>query len=111
MFWTVFIELCNKNNKKPNAVAKDLKISSGAVTKWKTGSKPNDTTLLKIADYFGVTVEYLKGENKDLPMNKGLREYIVFHRNGKNLKVKLTPEQQKIFDALVSSSNVEEMED
>lgn len=32
---------------------------------WKNGSTPRDATLQKIADYFGVTLAYLKGESPD----------------------------------------------
>ena len=62
MFWNNFITLCNKHNTKPNPVAKTLNLSSGSVTKWKNGATPNDTTLKKIADYFGVSVDYLIGK-------------------------------------------------
>jgi transcriptional regulator with XRE-family HTH domain len=62
MFWKIFLSLCVNNNVSPNAVAKELGIASGSVTKWKNGSVPHNTTLLKIAEYFGVTVEYLLGE-------------------------------------------------
>jgi transcriptional regulator with XRE-family HTH domain len=64
MFWDTFVELCNKQNKKPNPVAKELGISSGAVTRWKNGSVPQSTIVHKIADYFGVSVDYLLGEEK-----------------------------------------------
>ena len=61
MFWKKYIDLCIKNGTSPNAVAKNLNISSGAVTKWKNGTKPNDVTLNKIADFFNVSVDYLLG--------------------------------------------------
>lgn len=64
MFWERLIKICNERGTSPTAVVKALKISGGSVTKWKNGSIPNDTTLLKLADYFGVSVEYLKGESK-----------------------------------------------
>ncbi len=64
MFWNIFLKLCSDNDKKPTAVATELKISRGSVTSWKNGAKPLDVTLKKIADYFGVSVEYLKGEEE-----------------------------------------------
>ena len=54
MFWSIFSELCENINKKPNPVASELKISSGAVTQWKAGSIPSAKHLIKISDYFGV---------------------------------------------------------
>lgn len=59
MFFEIFLELCRKRGKSPNAVAKDLKIASGTVTEWKKGRIPQNATLLKLADYFGVSVDYL----------------------------------------------------
>lgn len=62
MFWQRFTELCTAQNKFPNNMASELGFSSAASTHWKQGSIPRATALKKIADYFGVTVEYLKGE-------------------------------------------------
>lgn len=62
MFWTRYVELCSSVNKSPHKVATSIGVTSGSVTGWKNGGIPRETTLKKIADYFGVTVEYLKGE-------------------------------------------------
>jgi transcriptional regulator with XRE-family HTH domain len=65
MFWDIFVSLCARNNTKPNPVAKELNISSGAVTKWKKeGVTPNSVTLHKIAEYFNVSVDYLLGNTE-----------------------------------------------
>lgn len=61
MFWDRFVLLCNKISKSPNGVCAELGLSANTATKWKQGSVPRDTTLKKIADYFGVTVSYLTG--------------------------------------------------
>lgn len=61
MFWNILIALCNEKGISPNFVAKQLGITSGTVTSWKKGATPRDTTLRKIADYFGVSVSYLLG--------------------------------------------------
>lgn len=64
MFWNNFSALCLRNNESPNGVAKKLSISSGTVTFWKKGKVPHHVTLLKIADYFGVTVDDLLREDE-----------------------------------------------
>ena len=63
MFWDNFYNLCIATGKKPNPVAKELGISSGALTKWKTeGVMPNLKTALDIASYFHVSLdELIKG--------------------------------------------------
>lgn len=59
MFWERFDELCSKNNIAPNAVAKIIGVSNATSTKWKGGSIPNGETLIKIADYFECSIDYL----------------------------------------------------
>lgn len=68
MFWNNLVFLCNKHNTNPNAVCSALNLSNATATHWKNGSLPRDTTLKKLADYFGVSVEYLKGEGETLPL-------------------------------------------
>lgn len=63
-FWNMFVELCNETGKTPNAVAKEIGIPSGSVTAWKRGAMPHAKTINRLADYFGVTVEYLLGKEK-----------------------------------------------
>lgn len=64
MFWEAYYSLCLKIKKSPNAVAKEIGCSSGSVTSWKQGKVPHHKTLLKIAEYFGVSVDSLLGETK-----------------------------------------------
>ena len=112
MFWKKFIELCTKKEITPTKVVEELGLGRGSVTNWKNGRMPHGVTLNKIASYFGVNVEYFGEDEKKStpPKSESLKEYVVFHRNGKNVKVKFTPEQQKIFDALVSSSTIEDVD-
>jgi transcriptional regulator with XRE-family HTH domain len=71
MFWENFVALCDKNGTKPNPVAKELGISSGSVTFWKKGKVPHHSTLIKIANYFGVSVDYLLTGQKEKPTDNG----------------------------------------
>lgn len=63
MFWDKYFALCSKIGKSPNAVAKEIGISSGTLTGWKKHNKvPLDMTIKKVADYFGVPVSYFSEE-------------------------------------------------
>lgn len=65
-FYETYIELCAKEGKTPSAVAVENNLSKSTVNAWKIGrSKPTDVTLSKLANYFGVSVEYLKGEAEE----------------------------------------------
>lgn len=61
MFWDRFEELCRVSGKKPSPVGKEIGVSATAVSKWKEGTIPNGEILMKIADYFNVSVDYLLG--------------------------------------------------
>lgn len=72
MFWDNFVRLCNQMDKSPNAVASEIGIkSSGSVTAWKNGAVPYTRTLVKIADYFGVTPDDLLADKKENPTAQG----------------------------------------
>lgn len=58
-----FAELLVKNNKTAYAVAKETGIAQSVLSDWKNGrSKPKADKLKRIADYFGVTVDYFLEE-------------------------------------------------
>ena len=65
-FYNKFIELCNKKGVKPSPMLESIGIQKSANSNCKNRrSKPTSANLQKIADYFGVTVEYLKGEEEE----------------------------------------------
>lgn len=65
MFYENYVRLCNSVGKTPSAVAVELGIQKSTVTRWSDGSAPRDATVVKVADYFGVSVERLLGIEKD----------------------------------------------
>ena len=48
---------------------KELGFSNGSVSKWKT-STPTPERLQKLADFFGVTVDYLMNGKEETPEEK-----------------------------------------
>lgn len=60
MFYDIYKELCAKNDLTPSGAAAKIGFNRASVTVWKnTGKAPKQDLLLKIADYFGVTTDYL----------------------------------------------------
>ena len=90
MFYDVYLELCKNTGKRPSVVAAELGINKSNVSNWKNnGYTPRGEALQRIADYFGVTTDYLlTGEQtKKSPSESGegraidvvddeLREYL-----------------------------------
>lgn len=74
MFYSNYVKLCSKINKSPSAVGEELGFTRASVTGWGNGATPRKSSLIKIADYFGVTVTELMsgvGEQKEAPAAKG----------------------------------------
>lgn len=64
MFKKNFVRLCNERGEPPTVVCRKLGLSGAAFSGWTENSVPRRATLEKIADYFGVSVEYLLGQKK-----------------------------------------------
>ena len=60
-FFDRYAALCNEKGKSVNGIAKEIGLPSSNITNWKNGKSPRAGSLKKIADYFGVTVDYLQG--------------------------------------------------
>lgn len=63
--YSVFEKLLKINGVTSFQVAKATKITPSTFTEWKKGAYvPKDDKLRKIAEYFGVSVDYLMGIEK-----------------------------------------------
>lgn len=66
MFYDRFKQLCDDRGVSCNKAALEIGLSNATPTKWrKTGATPNSETLQKIAGYFGVTIQFLLGQEKE----------------------------------------------
>lgn len=65
--YEIYCKLRDEKGIKDSDVVKSTGITKSTFSDWKSGrSKPKNDKLQKIADYFGVTVDYLMtGENSD----------------------------------------------
>ena len=59
--------LCYESGESLPSVAQAIGMSKSVVTFWKNGSVPRNSTLRKIADHFGVTVDYLLSNESVTP--------------------------------------------
>ena len=67
MFYDLFKALCDKKGVSVSRACLDMGLSRSIAAKWKnTKTNPSAEVLPKIANYFGVTVDYLlTGEQKE----------------------------------------------
>ena len=93
VFYDNFLSLCKSQNIFPIEVRRALGISQSTMASWKSrGLTPKYETLSKIADYFGVSIDYLLGntEQKEKPLvneDEELTEYLDELKNRPEMKM------------------------
>ena len=105
MFYDNFIKACNSIGKTPSAALSEAGIDKSASTRWKSGKKPTDATIRKLADYFGISPDELTGST-------GSAQIISIDGHAQpDLIVKynqLTPEGQKEVLAFIEFKQAQE---
>lgn len=61
MFYERLKELCAKNGISVTNLVKELGMSTGNISKWKGGNVPKSQTVSALAEYFGVSSDFLLG--------------------------------------------------
>ena len=60
MFYDIYCDLCRQKGLTPSGAAGKIGFNRASITVWKnSGKAPKQDLLLKIAAFFGVTVDYL----------------------------------------------------
>lgn len=93
--YSIFMQLLQAKGESAYSVAKATGVSQSSLSAWKRGiSTPNSNTMQKIADYLGVTVDYLMtGEEKE-----GEKYYLNEETARIAQKVFDSPELRSLFD-------------
>ena len=90
--------LCKENHISVNKLEETLEISKGSLCKIDT-NKPSSDRLKKIADYFGVTVDYLIGREEATFSADEDKNVIVMDDEARELlkELKTRPEMRTLF--------------
>lgn len=59
MFYENFEKACTLKGEKPNPVAVKCGGTKSSASSWKKGSSPNSDIVIRIAEYLGVSTDYL----------------------------------------------------
>lgn len=79
--------LASQKNVSLAEVERSVGLSSGAITKW-AKSSPSSDKLVRIADYFNVSVDYLLGRTDAATEDQ---HYVMIQRKAR----RMTPEQRE----------------
>ena len=98
-----------KNSLKQEDLAKTLQISQSSLSGYENGRyEPDSKMLLKIAGYFGVSVDYLLGRNvPGKQENEPLKQIPVYRKIGCGLQKK---ESNAIYYEVINRANLPEGE-
>lgn len=112
VFYNNYVALCAKNKKSLSAVAEEIGLSRTSPNGWKKGKQPSDVNLQKLADYFGVSAAYLRGEEdqKEKSTNSqagGLSK--VDMEISKRLDQMSQEQKEKFLDFLIALLNKQEL--
>lgn len=61
MFYERLKELCKEKGTSVTNVVKELGMSTGNISKWKSGKTPKSDTVSALSEYLGVSTDYLLG--------------------------------------------------
>lgn len=67
-FWEKYEKLCLDNGYTPTNAAKEIGVSTGTISGWRHGAKPNKAALKKVSSFFHVNVEYLVSDQIEVSM-------------------------------------------
>ena len=65
VFYNKYVNLCNMKGVSPSAAAEEMGYQRSVVTRWSKGTEPREATIQRVADYFGVDADYLRGKKEN----------------------------------------------
>lgn len=63
-FYPHFRKILKERGKNRYRMTKETRIKDSYFTKWSKGSNPHVVSLIEVADYLGVTLDYLVGRDR-----------------------------------------------
>ncbi|HBG1029190.1 TPA: helix-turn-helix transcriptional regulator [Clostridioides difficile] len=106
------LDLMKKNNITAKQLTNDLEISNSSVSDWKKGKgKPSSDAIVKIAEYFNVTTDYLllgitcnKTNNTNLTEND--HEILsLLHKFDERNQIKFISKVEDLADKMLEKEN------
>lgn len=111
MFYERLETVCLRNDLTVSSLVKTLGLSTSKVTAWKNGSVPKGETLVKIADYFNVSVDYLLGRTStfsDINSHNTISGDNNIIGNGNSVGEKLSEQEKALLDIFKKLNVIEQ---
>lgn len=105
MFWQTFRRLCVEADQTTEKAARGIGVRRETLNGWRHGAMPQERTLRKIADYFGLSMDDIMLEvDRDLPEGPG--EFPLSELEVRIIRAtrRLSPEQQDFLMEMLESA-------
>ncbi len=119
MFAQRLADLINEKGLTKKQFLKTMQFGKNQFRYWETtGSVPNQRSLIAIADFLDVSVDYLLGktderladtmvENQTAKQKDDRDEVVIYRRDGRKTVKRFTPEQMRLFERLLDAIDAE----
>lgn len=95
-------DLRKKKGVTQNQLAESLEISNGAIGNWEINTRqPDHDMLVKIADYFSVSIDYLLGRESDKALSLKANTVISIGRGGEKRIYEIDEEDAEFVDTFL----------
>ena len=106
MFKDVLKQLREEKGLTQELLAHELGLSSGSIGNYEQGSRePRNKIMRKIADYFGVSIDYLLGNNSDLNQQSDFNTPFLTNFNPNTQADKTKIDLINTFTEIIKSEN------
>ena len=105
MFWETFLRLCKEADTSPKEAMRGMGIGYSTLRHWRGGGMPQERTLKKVADYFGLPLaDIMREVDRDLPDEPG--EFPLSKLEVRIIRAtrRLSPEQQDFLMEMLESA-------
>lgn len=108
MFYPVFVQLCEQKGVRKTRALIDAGVPKSAARYWEDAynrgidAKPTTPNAIKLAEYFGVTVDYLLTGEKENPTAQGDGDGTITQKEIRILKWLRSLPEEKLRAVLVS---------
>ncbi|HBH0239031.1 TPA: helix-turn-helix transcriptional regulator [Clostridioides difficile] len=106
------LDLMKKNNITAKQLTNDLEISNSSVSDWKKGKgKPSSDAIVKMAEYFNVTTDYLLlgitcDKTNNINLTKNEQEILsLLHKFDERNQIKFISKVEDLADKMLEKEN------
>jgi transcriptional regulator with XRE-family HTH domain len=100
-------DLFDSDSRSDTAIAKDLHVSKQTLSAWRKGRRsPKKTMLVKVAEYYNVSIEWIMGFNVEKCMDSTRSVIIPDSELFKKILMNMDPEDYKTVMEIFERTNL-----